>query len=222
MDAAPAPRAARVGSRRGAPRARGDPGAAARDGRRRGTGLCGRDARVPALRGGAARARDRRRQDPLRAAPPAAPSRRARHWPRRVGGAARRGDARGYLLFLGTRPVAYMLCPVDDGILRNAHVGFDPDAAALSPGAVLQWLVLAALLEEGRHRLFDFTPGDGQHKRLFATRSVACADAMLLRPSPRVLAVIAAQRGCDLASFGGAALLRSLGLLAPMRILLRR
>ncbi|MFM8992258.1 MAG: GNAT family N-acetyltransferase [Alphaproteobacteria bacterium] len=135
---------------------------------------------------------------------------------------ARRDAVRGYLLFLGTRPVAYMLCPVDDGILRNAHVGFDPDAAALSPGAVLQWLVLAALLEEGRHRLFDFTPGDGQHKRLFATRSVACADAMLLRPSPRVLAVIAAQRGCDLASSGGAALLRSLGLLAPMRILLRR
>lgn len=119
-------------------------------------------------------------------------------------------------------PLAYMLCPVDDGIVRNVHVGFDPEAAALSPGAVLQWNVLVALLEEGRHRLFDFTPGDGQHKRLFATRSVACADAMLLRPSPLVLAVIAAQRGCDLDSASGAALLGGLGLLAPMRALLRR
>jgi len=135
---------------------------------------------------------------------------------------ARRGGVRGYLLFLGTRPVAYMLCPVDESIVRNVHVGCDPEAAALSPGAVLQWHVLVALLEEGRHRLFDFTPGDGQHKRLFATRSVACADAMLLRPSPLVLAVIAAQRGCDLASASGAALLGGLGLLAPMRALLRR
>lgn len=135
---------------------------------------------------------------------------------------ARRDAVRGYLLFLGERPVAYMLCPVDDGILRNAHVGFDPDAAPLSPGAVLQWQVLGALLEEGQHRLFDFTPGDGQHKRLFATRSVACADVMLLRKSPAVLFVVGAQRGCDLASSAGAVILARLGFLARIRAALRR
>lgn len=135
---------------------------------------------------------------------------------------ARRDAVRGHLLFLRGEPVAYMLCPVDDGIVRNAHVGFDPRAAALSPGAVLQWKVLEALMREGRHRLFDFTPGDGQHKRLFATRSIACADVMLLRPSPFVLAVLAAQRGCDLASSAGAAILGGLGLLATMRGFLRR
>ncbi len=135
---------------------------------------------------------------------------------------ARRGAVRGFLLFLRAEPVAYMLCPVDGGIVRNAHVGFDPRAAALSPGAVLQWKVLEALMQEGVHRIFDFTPGDGQHKRLFATRSVACADVALLRPSPSVLLVLAAKMGCDLASSGGAALLGKLGLLAPMRALLRR
>ena len=135
---------------------------------------------------------------------------------------ARRDAVRGYLLFLGAQPVAYTLCPVDDGILRYAHVGFDPAAAALSPGAVLQWKVLGALLDEGCHRLFDFTPGDGQHKRIFATRSVDCADVMLLRASPAALAVVGAQRGCDIASAAGAAVLARMGVLARMRALLRR
>ena len=135
---------------------------------------------------------------------------------------ARRDAVRGHLLFLRGEPVAYMLCPVDDGIVRNAHVGFDPRAAALSPGAVLQWKVLEALVREGRHRLFDFTPGDGQHKRIFATRSIACADVMLLRPLPGVLLVLAAQRGCDLASSAGAVGLDRLGLRARLRALLRR
>lgn len=135
---------------------------------------------------------------------------------------AGRGEARGYLLFLRDEAVAYMLCPIDGGIVRNAHVGFDPRVAALSPGAVLQWQVLGSLLEEGRHRLFDFTPGDGQHKRLFATRSIACADVALLRLAPAALLVVGAQRGCDLASAAGAAILGRLGLGARVRALLRR
>jgi CelD/BcsL family acetyltransferase involved in cellulose biosynthesis len=39
------------------------------------------------------------------------------------------------------------------------------------------------LMEEGRFRWFDFTEGDGQHKRQFATGAVDSVDMLLLRPT---------------------------------------
>ena len=39
------------------------------------------------------------------------------------------------------------------------------------------------LMAERRFRWFDFTEGDGQHKRLWATAAIDCADLLLLRPT---------------------------------------
>lgn len=106
---------------------------------------------------------------------------------------------RAWLLFLDGRPVAYLYCTVVDGTVRYDHVGHDPDAAALSPGSVLQLEALRDLFAEGRHRRFDFTEGEGQHKRQFATGGVACADMLLLRPTIANRVTLAA-----LARFDGA------------------
>jgi CelD/BcsL family acetyltransferase involved in cellulose biosynthesis len=64
-----------------------------------------------------------------------------------------------------------------------AYVGHDPAFNDLSPGAVLQLEAMRDLFDEQRFKTFDFTEGEGQHKRQFATGGVACVDLLLLRPS---------------------------------------
>jgi hypothetical protein len=63
------------------------------------------------------------------------------------------------------------------------HVGHDPAFNDLSPGAVLQLEAMRDCSPRPLRR-FDFTEGEGQHKRQFATGGVACVDLLLLRPTP--------------------------------------
>ena len=96
---------------------------------------------------------------------------------------ARRGQAMGWLLFLDGRPVAYLYAPAEGRTLIYAWLGYDPEFADLSPGTVLQAEAIRQLMDEQSFRCFDFTEGDGQHKRLFATGAVDCVDLLLVRPT---------------------------------------
>lgn len=110
--------------------------------------------------------------------------------------------ARAWLMTLGSRPIAYLWCGAEGESLRYDYVGHDPDFAELSPGTVLHARAFADLFAEGRFARFDFTEGEGQHKRQFATGGVACADALLLRNTLANRALIGALRAFD----GGVAL----------------
>lgn len=94
---------------------------------------------------------------------------------------ARRDDMRGWILFLAGEPISYLYAPAEGKTLIYAYLGYDPDHAALSPGSVLQFEAMRQLMAEGRFALFDFTEGEGQHKRLFGTGSVECVDLLLVR-----------------------------------------
>lgn len=107
-------------------------------------------------------------------------------------------NERGYLLFLAGEPVSYLYAPVRQGCVIYSHLGYDPALAAHSPGTVLQLEAMARLFAERHHRFFDFTEGDGQHKRLFATGCVDCADVLLLRPSLSNRVLIATHRNFHL------------------------
>lgn len=136
------------------------------------------------------------------------------------------GDAvRAWLLYLRDRPIAYLCCTADGDTLRYSHVGHDPDAAALSPGAVLQLEALRDLFED-RFAWFDFTEGEGQHKRQMASGGIACVDLLLLRPTLSNRMRLAALGGFDagvavakraLRSVGAEALARGLRRGAPKR-----
>ena len=76
-------------------------------------------------------------------------------------------------------------------------VGHDPRFNDLSAGAVLQVEALRDLFAEPAIARFDFTEGDGQHKRQFATGGVECCDLLLLRPTLANRAAIAALAGFD-------------------------
>lgn len=107
-----------------------------------------------------------------------------------------RDDARGWLLFMGEAPVAYLFCTAQGTSWRYDHVGHDPAFAALSPGSVLMEAALGDLFGEGRAR-FDFTEGDGQHKRTLASGGVACRDVVVLRRTWANRAALGALRGFD-------------------------
>lgn len=98
---------------------------------------------------------------------------------------AEAGRVRGFILFLGGAPVAYLYLPIADDRVIYGHLGFDPAYANLSPGTVLQLLALESLFAERIHRLFDFTEGEGEHKRLFATHEHLCGNVYYLRPTSR-------------------------------------
>lgn len=90
---------------------------------------------------------------------------------------------RAWLLWLDGRPVAYLYAPGEGTTLRYAFLGYDPAVAEWSPGSVLQLEAMRMLMAERRFRWFDFTEGDGQHKRQFATGSIDSVDLLLLRPT---------------------------------------
>jgi CelD/BcsL family acetyltransferase involved in cellulose biosynthesis len=91
---------------------------------------------------------------------------------------------RGWLLYIAGEPAAYLYCTIDAGTVRYDHVGHDPAFNDLSPGGVLMMEAMRDLYAEPGLLRFDFTEGDGQHKRSFATDGAACLDLYLLRASP--------------------------------------
>ncbi len=115
-----------------------------------------------------------------------------------LGAAAAQDRARAWLLFLGDAPIAYLWCGADGDTLRYDYVGHDPAYHALSPGSVLMGEALGDLFAD-RFRWFDFTEGEGQHKRGLASDGVACHDVLLLRPTIANRAAVAAVGGFDAA-----------------------
>lgn len=101
---------------------------------------------------------------------------------RRLASLAGEDRLRGWLMFLDDAPIAYLCCTADGESLRYDHVGHDPAHNDLSPGAVLHYAAMRQLFAD-RFARFDFTEGEGQHKRQFATGGTACVDLLLLRPT---------------------------------------
>ncbi|CAN5417873.1 hypothetical protein BH09PSE4_BH09PSE4_19480 [soil metagenome] len=110
---------------------------------------------------------------------------------------------RAWLLHIAGEPAAYLFCGSDGDTLRYDFVGHDPAFSDLSPGQVLQVEALRDLFADKRFARFDFTEGEGQHKRQFATGQVPCIDMLLLRSSLANRATTLALGGFDrLAALG--------------------
>ena len=136
--------------------------------------------------------------------------------------AAAADEVRAFLLYAGGRPIAYLYLPVERGVLVYAHLGYDPDFADLSPGTVLHVEAMRLLYGEGGFRAFDFTEGDGAHKAQFGRASVACVDVLLLRPTLRNRATLAAMCGIDALAAWGKGALDRIGMRARVKALIRR
>lgn len=135
--------------------------------------------------------------------------------------AAEAGQVRAFLLHAGGEAIAYLSLPVEGRTLIYAHLGYDPKWARLSPGTVLQIEALERLFAEERFGWFDFTEGDGAHKELFGTGSVACSSLVLLQPTLANRALLGARSGFDASVAHAKALAARSGALGRVRALLR-
>lgn len=134
------------------------------------------------------------------------------------------GQARGYVLFAGPEPAAYLYCPVVGNALEYQYVGFRPQYASDSPGTVLLMLVFERLFEEGVIAVFDFCEGshaDG-YKAFFATDGVAFQTVFSLRATPANALLLGGQWTCDRVSETAGAVLSRLGLKQRVRALMRQ
>jgi CelD/BcsL family acetyltransferase involved in cellulose biosynthesis len=126
--------------------------------------------------------------------------------------AAAADRVRAWLLFIAGEPAAYLYCPAHGETLVYEYVGHDPAFNDVSPGAVLQVEAFRDLFDEQKFARFDFTEGDGQHKRQYATGGVPCVDVLLLRPSLTNRVTTAALGGFNKTVAGGKALVDLVGL----------
>jgi CelD/BcsL family acetyltransferase involved in cellulose biosynthesis len=100
------------------------------------------------------------------------------------------GAARGFMLFDGDKPVAYLYTPVRQGRAVYRYLGYDTDYAEWSPGLVLQHFALSRMFPDAEIAMLDFTEGEGQHKSVFATGEAYCADVYYFRPTSRASAAV--------------------------------
>jgi len=135
---------------------------------------------------------------------------------------AERGGVFAYLLYLNGRPVSYLYLPVERGRVIYAYLGYDPEVAEHSPGTVLQLLAMEHLFAEPGLTVFDFTEGAGQHKQLFATHAIECADVVLLKQTSPALTLARTHAAFTRAETALTSLLDRLGLKKRIKQLIRR
>ena len=106
-------------------------------------------------------------------------------------------SVRAWTLDVAGVPAAYLYCPVRGGDVIYEYVGHDPEFAALSVGTLLHVEAMRDLADEARFARFDFTEGEGQHKRSLSTGGVPCVDLLLLRRTLTNRVLVAGLTGFD-------------------------
>jgi CelD/BcsL family acetyltransferase involved in cellulose biosynthesis len=130
-------------------------------------------------------------------------------------------NVRGYILFDGATPVSYLFCPIRNGVLLYQYLGYDPGYTTWSVGTVLQWVALENIFAEKRFRIFDYTEGQSEHKRLFGTHSARCANVMFVESSVSAAALIRAHIAMSDLSKHAGDLLDRYGLKSRIKKLIR-
>lgn len=101
----------------------------------------------------------------------------------------------GWIAYVAGVPVAYTVGDVlEPDVIAYGHTGYDPAYSKLSPGTVLQYLVLRFLFDETDFGVYDLCVGEAQHKRLFANDSQLCADIVYLKTNVRNRVVLLSHR----------------------------
>ena len=99
---------------------------------------------------------------------------------------------RGYILFHGKSPVAFMYCTAHNDVLTGQVAGYDPAFQQYSPGTLLLYHILNRVFSEGRFRVFDFGIGESSYKDFFGTGVASCAAVYHFAYTPKNVAFLGA------------------------------
>lgn len=108
------------------------------------------------------------------------------------------GNIQGFILFHKDKPVSYLYCPVSDHTLIYAYVGYDPDYTNHSVGTILYWLALEFLFQKRSFHFFDFTEGESDQKKLFATHNIRCANVFFIRYNLNNIIMLQSKKAVDM------------------------
>lgn len=134
---------------------------------------------------------------------------------------AKEDGVRGYVLFHRDKPIAYVCCLAIGSTLLYEHVGYDSNYRHLSPGNVLQYLILEKIFADNYFKLFDFNEGDGAHKAFFATHSVLRANYFFFRKTIRNYLLVKSHYSIEHLSSKLASMLDRYGLKAKLKRYIR-
>jgi CelD/BcsL family acetyltransferase involved in cellulose biosynthesis len=98
---------------------------------------------------------------------------------------ARRELLRGYVLYAGGKPCAFVVGYQFHGVFFYSVVGYDADFARHSPGIALLYLMLEDLYAHDRPRVVSFGRGDDDYKRRFGTTEREVGTHLFFRPTLR-------------------------------------
>jgi len=136
---------------------------------------------------------------------------------------AEHGLVRGYILYCAGRPVAYTYVPlISEGVVLYDYNGYDPDFSKLSPGTVMQYKIIEDLCADPNITIYDLCVGDDEHKALFATDFMDCADVIVLRSSLRNTLLVLAHLGLTSASSWTGTVLKCVNLKRLVKRFIRR
>ncbi len=133
---------------------------------------------------------------------------------------AQEGAARGFVLFHGERPIAYVFCRAHGRHLLYEYIAYDENYAKWSPGSVLLYLIIERLFAEKRYQRLDLGEGTLGYKSFFATDSTRCVRLIYFRHSVRNLALTSTHLGLCSASVATGGLLRVLGMKQKLKRLM--
>ncbi len=134
---------------------------------------------------------------------------------------AKNGQVRGYLLFDGDRPVAYMYCPIEDKVLLYQYLGYDSDYVKWSVGTILHWYAFEDIFSEGKFKYFDFTEGQSEHKRLYSTGSLLCGNVYIFPKNTGAWLLVHSHHSMNVFSSALGNIFEQLGLKSKLKSLIR-
>ncbi|PHZ83675.1 GNAT family N-acetyltransferase [Paremcibacter congregatus] len=97
---------------------------------------------------------------------------------------AKSNTVNGYLLYLDGKAISYLYSPIDQGRFIYAYLGYLPETSKLSPGTVLFLKALEQIFDSGSGKIFDFTEGESEQKKMFSTNHVYCGNLICLENTP--------------------------------------
>ncbi len=138
-------------------------------------------------------------------------------WARLAG----QGLARGWVLYHGERPVAFIAGRARGAVFNDEYIGYDPEYSDFGPGNILQYFVLEQMFKERAYHVWDFGEGEGTHKVRFGNLHVRCADIYHFPRRPKPLAMFSSLAAVHLASRGAVLTLDKLQLKQRVKKILR-
>lgn len=130
--------------------------------------------------------------------------------------------ARGYMLFLQGKAIAYACCLNYGETLLYMVLGFDPEHQSQSPGDVLLLLVLERLFRDREFQYLDFGWNELPHKKFFATGSIETAYTMYFPRTLKTLALVGLHTGLNRSTSLAGRALDAMNLRSRIRMLLQQ